>query len=41
MTEFNSGKIMSMNWSADGRKLYIVRGIFNSDLILIRESLNS
>jgi eukaryotic-like serine/threonine-protein kinase len=41
MTEFNSGKIMSMNWSGDGRKLYIVRGIFNSDLILIKESPNS
>ena len=41
MTDFNSGKIMSMTWSGDAKKLYIVRGIFNSDLILIKESPNS
>lgn len=38
LTEFNSGKIMNLKWSADAKKLYIVRGIINSDLIMIRES---
>lgn len=38
LTEFNSGKIISLNWSADGKLLYVVRGVFNSDLILIKET---
>jgi Tol biopolymer transport system component len=38
LTEFNSGKIITLAWSADRKKLYVVRGIFNSDLILIRET---
>jgi Tol biopolymer transport system component len=38
LTEFNSGKIVSLKWAADGKKLYVVRGVVNSDLILIKET---
>lgn len=33
LTKFNSGNITSFTWSSDGKKLYIVRGIYNSDLV--------
>jgi serine/threonine protein kinase/Tol biopolymer transport system component len=38
LTELTSGKVMGLSWSSDGKKLYIVRGVVNSDLILIRET---
>jgi eukaryotic-like serine/threonine-protein kinase len=38
LTEFTSGKIVNLRWSVDAKKLYIVRGMVNSDLILIRET---
>ena len=37
LTTFNSGNITSFAWSNDGKKLFIVRGIYNSDLILIKD----
>ena len=37
LAELTSGKVMGLSWSPDGKKLYIVRGVVNSDLILIRE----
>jgi serine/threonine protein kinase/Tol biopolymer transport system component len=36
LTSFNSGNIMSFAWSNDGKKLFLVRGIYNSDLVLIK-----
>lgn len=38
LTELSSGKVKGLSWSADGKKLYIVRGVVNSDLILIKET---
>lgn len=37
ITDFNSGKIVDFNWSNDGKKLFIVRSVSNSDLVLIKE----
>ncbi|HEX8735241.1 MAG TPA: LpqB family beta-propeller domain-containing protein [Pyrinomonadaceae bacterium] len=39
LTNFNSGNILNFDWANDGKRLYIVRGIFNSDLILIKDNL--
>ena len=41
ITEFNSGNITNFTWSRDGKKLFIVRGIVNSDLILVKDSRKS
>ncbi len=38
LTDFNSGKIVDFSWSSDGKKLFIVRGITNSDLVLIKDN---
>ena len=38
LTTFGSGNIMSFAWSHDGKKLFLVRGIYNSDLVLIKDS---
>lgn len=38
LTELKSGKITGFSWSDDGKKLYIVRAVVNSDLILIKET---
>jgi Tol biopolymer transport system component len=38
LTSFNSGSIMTFTWSSDGKKLFIVRGIYNSDLVLIKDT---
>ncbi len=38
LTDFKSGKIFNFAWSKDGKNLFIVRGITNNDLILIRDS---
>ena len=37
LTDFKSGKLFNYVWSNDGKSLFIVRGITNSDLILIRD----
>jgi eukaryotic-like serine/threonine-protein kinase len=39
LTDFKSGTISNFAWSRDGKRLYIVRGIINSDLILIKEKI--
>ncbi len=38
LTNLNSGVISHFKWSHDGKKLFIVRGIVNSDLVLIKDS---
>lgn len=38
LTDFKSGKILNFAWSNDGKNIFIVRGITNNDLILIREA---
>ena len=38
LTDFKSGKILNFAWSNDGKNLFIVRGITNNDLILIRDA---
>ena len=38
LTDFKSGKVLNFAWSNDGKNLFIVRGISNNDLILIRDS---
>ena len=37
LTDFNSGKIIDFTWSSDGKKLFMVRGVINSDLVLIKD----
>ena len=37
-TEFNSGEIGSFTWSRDGKRLFLIRGVFNGDLVLIKDS---
>ncbi|HEX8639148.1 MAG TPA: hypothetical protein VF692_13855, partial [Pyrinomonadaceae bacterium] len=37
LTAFNSGNILAFTWSNDGKKLFIVRAIYNSDLVLIKD----
>lgn len=36
ITNFNSGHIINFAWSKDGKKLYIVRAIINSELVLLK-----
>jgi Tol biopolymer transport system component len=38
LTNFTSGNISNFLWSADGKKLFIVRAIYNSDLVLIKDT---
>jgi serine/threonine protein kinase/dipeptidyl aminopeptidase/acylaminoacyl peptidase len=38
LTNFNSGIILNFDWANDGKRLFIVRGIINSDLILIKDN---
>ncbi len=38
LTEFKSGDLIDFTWSKDGKKLLIVRGITNSDLVLIKDA---
>lgn len=37
LTEYQSGRILNFAWSNDGKNLFVVRGITNNDLILIRD----
>ena len=38
LTNFNSGAVLNFDLSRDGKRLFIVRGIINSDLILIKDN---
>jgi serine/threonine protein kinase len=38
LTDFTSGNISNFVWSNDGKKLFIVRAIYNSDLVLIKDT---
>jgi len=38
ITAFNSGNITNFTWSRNGKKLFIVRGVVNSDLVLVKDS---
>ena len=38
ITDFKSGRILNFTWSNDGKNIFIVRGISNNDLILIRDT---
>ncbi|MBX7172024.1 MAG: serine/threonine-protein kinase [Pyrinomonadaceae bacterium] len=38
ITNFNSGHILNFVWSKDGKKLYIVRAIINSELVLLKNT---
>jgi serine/threonine protein kinase len=40
LTDFKSGNISFFNWSRDGKRLFIIRSIVNSDLILIKDKKN-
>ena len=37
VTDFSSGNISNFLWSNDGKQLFIIRSIFNSDLVIIRD----
>ena len=37
LTTFNSGYITAFTWSQDGKKLFIVKALQNSDLVLIKD----
>ncbi|QQS41590.1 MAG: serine/threonine-protein kinase [Acidobacteriota bacterium] len=37
LTEFSGGMLMNFIWSNDGKSIYAVRGMINSDLVLIRD----
>jgi len=41
LTDFTSGYISNFAWSNDGKKLFIVRAIYNSDLVLIKDGAKS
>ena len=38
LTNFTSGIIMNFAWSRDGKTLYIVRGIVNNELVILKNS---
>lgn len=37
VTEFAGGMLMNFIWGRDGKKIYAVKGMINSDLVLIRD----
>jgi hypothetical protein len=37
VTNLTSGNITNFMWSTDGKKLYILRGVVNGDLVLIKD----
>jgi len=41
LTDFASGNISNFIWSNDGKKLLIVRAIYNSDLVLIKDNIKN
>jgi hypothetical protein len=38
ITDFKTGRIFNFAWSRDGKRIFIVRGIINNDLVLIRNA---
>lgn len=38
ITNFTSGHILNFGWAKDGKKLYIVRGIMNNELVLLKSN---
>lgn len=38
ITNFTSGHILNFGWAKDGKKLYIVRGIMNNELVLLKNN---
>ena len=36
ITDFNAGNLTNFSWSSDGKTIFLVRGISNSDLVLIK-----
>ena len=38
LTDFNSSSVMNFTWSNDGKRMFIVKGVVNSDLVLIKDS---
>ncbi len=38
MTDFNSGSISNFIWSQDKKKIFIVRSIVNTDLVLVKDT---
>ena len=36
LTNFTSGQILNFGWSKDGKRIYIVRGIINNELVLLK-----
>ncbi|MCB1023331.1 MAG: protein kinase [Acidobacteria bacterium] len=38
ITDFNAGNIINFTWAKDGKRIFLVRGIVNSDLVLIKDS---
>lgn len=36
LTDFNNDNLMTFSWGNDGNKIFLVRGITNSDLVLIK-----
>lgn len=41
ITDFKSGRIFNFAWSNDGKRLHIVRGTVNNDLVIFRDTLRS
>lgn len=41
ITDFKSGRIFNYTWGANGKTIFIVRAIVNSDLVLIRDAGSS
>ena len=37
LTDFNSSSITNFTWSRDGKKIFILRGLVNGDLVLIKD----
>jgi Tol biopolymer transport system component len=40
LTNFNSGVILNFAWAPDGKRLYIVRGIVNNELVLLKDTVS-
>lgn len=38
ITEFNTDNLLTFSWSKKGNKIFVVRGIINSDLVLIKDN---
>jgi hypothetical protein len=38
VTNFTSGHILNFAWSKDGKKIYLVRGIINNELVLLKNA---